>query len=124
MAIAYAAPGVYREDVFINPQAQLPTGIVGFVGFAAAAADADPAEAAVPVPVSLDRPEEFAAHFAVPPGHLEAAVRGFFTNGGGRCYVMRADPKAMTADALISALEALEGVEDLDLIAVPDAMLL
>jgi uncharacterized protein len=38
MTMAYKSPGVYRERVFLQPEAQLPTGIPGFVGFATARA--------------------------------------------------------------------------------------
>ncbi len=34
MPMTYTTPGVYREEIFLQPEAKLPTGIPGFVGFA------------------------------------------------------------------------------------------
>lgn len=36
MPKVYKTPGVYREDIFLQPETQLPTGVPGFVGFAEA----------------------------------------------------------------------------------------
>ncbi len=37
----YKTPGVYREEIFLKPEAKLPTGVPGFVGFAAAISTAE-----------------------------------------------------------------------------------
>jgi uncharacterized protein len=124
---SYRSPGVYRQDVFVKPQGRLPTGVPGFVGFAAGAGldEAGQERPAVNQPVALHRKEEFADTFrAVAGSALPDVVAGFFDNGGTRCYVVRADPdpardrRAM----LIEALAGLGPLTDLDLVAVPDAM--
>ena len=76
-------------------------------------------------PVLLQRQADFDSKFiGSPDGYLADAVAGFFTNGGLRCYVVRADPEAETETAILDAVESLAEVEDLDLVAVPDAMTL
>jgi phage tail sheath protein FI len=123
MAPSYTTPGVYREEIFLKPEIPLPTGVPGFVGFADAVSEAGPA---VKTPVALHRKEEFATYFVSrPESYLADAITGFFDNGGVRCYVVRADPtvqRAERAAALQDALAALAALDDLDLVAVPDAM--
>ena len=59
----YNSPGVYLESVFLKPQARLPTGVPGFVGFAGGAAN---------TPISLHRKDEFAAMFDAVAGSFLA----------------------------------------------------
>ena len=78
-------------------------------------------------PVALHRKEEFAINFAsLPPekSFLADAVNGFFDNGGVSCYVVHADPTEEAKEALVAALKSLAPLDDLDLVAVPDAMTL
>ena len=121
MAASYKSPGVYREEIFLKPEAKLPTGIPGFVGFATAT------NGSAAAPVALHRKEELTANFNSPPeSYLAAVVTGFFENGGVRCYVAPADPdpdKDREA-ALRSALNLLGPLQDLYLVAIPDAMVL
>jgi len=119
MAIAYKTPGVYREESFRQPEAKLPTGIPGFVGFF----QAKPSEKDFPVntPLALHRQEEFSEKF-IAQGYLLEAVTGFFANGGTRCYVVRADSNQEPKSALEAALSSLAPLKDLDLLAVPDAI--
>jgi len=118
---SYRSPGVYREDVFRKPPTRLSTGVPGFVGFA----DASPGGPPVNTPVPLHRKGEFAGAFtARPDSFLAEAVEGFFDNGGERCYAVRADLALPPARALGEALDALGSLEDLDLVAVPDAVAL
>jgi uncharacterized protein len=114
----YKTPGVYLESVFLKPEARLVTGVPGFVGFAGDV---------VNKPISLHRKDEFKAAFTVrPESFLVDAVSGFFDNGGTRCYVVSADsdPLKPPLTALADAVTALGPLEDLDLVAVPDAMTL
>jgi phage tail sheath protein FI len=77
--------------------------------------------------IVLHRKEEFSVWFkSLPPqaSYLADAVNGFFDNGGVYCYVVQADASEDPKDALVSALEALSSLTDLDLVAVPDAMTL
>ena len=53
MSVAYRSPGVYREEVFLQPEVALPTGIPVFVGFAAAIAKLDALPAGVQFPDAL-----------------------------------------------------------------------
>jgi phage tail sheath protein FI len=123
MSANYKAPGVYRREIFLRPEAPFQTGVPAFVGFAEAASAAG---ASARRPVALFRKEEFAAKFIAPPeGYLSEAVKAFFGNGGARCYVVAADPAAADREAALSAaVETLAAVNDFDLLAVPDAMLL
>jgi len=119
MAASYKSPGVYREEIFLQPVAALPTGIPGFVGLA------QTKEPATATPVLLHRMEDFATVFDSPSAsYLAAAVTGFFENSGSRCYLAPADPNADRQTALTGALATLGPLPDLDLVAVPDAILL
>ncbi len=123
MATQYRSPGVYLQEIFLKPDAQLVTSVPGFVGLAD---DSSP----IPhnQPVVLHRKEEFAPKFTHVAGYgfLSEAVAGFFGNGGKRCYVVRAEntDEFGRADALLAALQTLEPLEDVDLLAMPDAMTL
>ena len=120
MSARYNVPGVYREEVFLKAQPELPTGVPGFVGFAEPIGTAD---AAFNQPVAFHRKDEFDARFKSLPGsYLTDAVAGFFLNGGIYCYVALAEPTSDRAAALTTAIESLAPVTGLDLLAVPDAM--
>lgn len=178
MAVAYKAPGVYREEVFLQPEARLPIGIPGFVGFADAVTALERLPEGIEFPASLkdkldydadkkllifkgvmspsvkdellalssdtafqksvealfqtarsvvavNRKQEFTDRFITPSeNYLAEAVIGFFENGGTRCYIARANPKQDAETALKDALEVLAPLNDLDLVAIPDAMTL
>lgn len=114
MALSYKVPGVYREDVYVRPVAPLPTGVPGFVGLVETAGG----------PVLLHRAEDLAASFQPASGsYLPEVVAGFFTNGGVRCYLVGA-AAGDREKSLKDALELLAPLDDLDLVAVPDAMTL
>lgn len=118
--LSYKTPGVYREEIFLKAEAQLPTGIPGFVGFADEGAGGGPQ---FDTPVVLHRKEEFATLFiSRPESYLADVVTGFFDNGGVRCFVVRADPSGNRRAALERAIDALAPLTDLDLVAAPDAM--
>jgi phage tail sheath protein FI len=122
MATQYRSPGVYRQEIFQKPVAGLVTGVPGFVGLADDSSPTPPNQ-----PVVLHRKQEFAAKFkraAAGFGFLAEAVAGFFDNGGERCYVARAanTDEFGREEALLAALGSLEPIEDLDLLAAPDAM--
>jgi hypothetical protein len=124
MRLGLATPGVYREDSFAAPPAELPTGVPGFVGFGQARnAAGDPSDE----PQLLRHVDQLLERWVPPadgPSYLAAAVDGFFTNGGVRCYVVGAGAASGGAAALSKALESLGPLLDLDLVAVPDAMTL
>ena len=122
MSTTYNIPGVYRQEVFAKAPPVLQTGVPGFIGFAGAAAGGS---AAINQPVSLNRKEEFAAQFSSMPGSFLAdAITGFFDNGGVKCYVVAADPGGDSIQSLRRAIAALEPLDGMDLVAIPDAMTL
>ncbi|XHX78784.1 MAG: phage tail sheath family protein [Stenomitos frigidus ULC029] len=53
MSVAYRSPGVYREDVFLQPEVELPTGVPAFIGFADAIAKLNVLPAGVQFPDTL-----------------------------------------------------------------------
>jgi uncharacterized protein len=114
------APGVYLEDVYPPPGRTLPTGVPAFLGYAS--------EGAVNAPQPLTLWPQFVAEFGLDTGgYLGCAVRGFFENGGGLCYVVRlADPDTREGqdplEALRAGLAALRNVDAVDLIGTPDIM--
>ncbi len=117
MAAAYKIPGIYREDVYVRPVAPLPTGVPGFIGFGQTTGG----------PILLHRAEDLAGSFNMPAGvdgYLADAVAGFFANGGVRCYVVGASATGDRERALQDAFDLLGPLTDLDLVAVPDAMIL
>jgi hypothetical protein len=121
--MAYKTPGVYQEEIFLQSEASLPTGIPGFVGFFTAKPAED--EPAANSPLSLSRKQEFTDKFiSLSESYLAEAITGFFENGGTRCYVVRADSSQDWETALKQAIIALAPLEDLDLVTIPDAMML
>ncbi|MGG6297729.1 phage tail sheath family protein [Leptolyngbya sp. AN02str] len=112
-------PGVYRQEVFPKPAPVLPTGVPLFVGFLAAG----PAMATLLSPQRLTHWPQFIEK--VDKIHrrpsLDAAVHGFFANGGELCYVVMVYITAAGVEvALQSALETAEDVAEIDLVCVPD----
>jgi uncharacterized protein len=114
----YATPGVHREDVFPTPLPDLPTGIPVFLGLTSTV---EPQHTVIPVntPRSLTLWTQFQQYFGVLPAdrYLADAVRGFFENGGERCYVILLQDDSL--DALAAGLAAAE-LLDVDLICAPD----
>ncbi len=119
MAQPYPSPGVYRQEVFLKAPPVLQTGVPGFVGFAGPPPDGNPR---IDQPVSLSRKDEFSASFGSESGSFLAdAVAGFFDNGGTRCYVVAAASSPDPVQGLANAIAALAPLDDMDLLAVPDA---
>lgn len=114
MPINYLAPDIYIEEVPLGtrPIQAVGTSTAGFAGVAPDAA-AHPLEA-----VAVSNWSEFVREFvgegsaSTPLSH---AVRGFFDNGGTRCYVCN-----LGADgALPAALDALAAVDEIAIVAAP-----
>ncbi len=77
------------------------------------------------LPIVMYRQADFDAKFAGrDDSYLADAVKGFFGNGGLQCFVVRAEPCVDPETALTNALESLAPLNDLDLVAAPDAMTL
>lgn len=113
----YQAPGVYIEEApTVAPIAGVGTSTPAFIGVWA-----DPTPAALTV-VGCTNFTEFANSFGggfsktvAGQNVLAHAVRGFFTNGGTFCYVVRATKEG---DVKL-ALEKLEAYDDVSMIAAP-----
>lgn len=92
---AYARPGVYYERVDATAPAisVLRTDVAGFVGIAVRG----PIDMAVPIQSF----RQFQAHFGefTGAGFLAYCVRGFFENGGRRCWIVRVASKASPGGA-------------------------
>ncbi|HEX3092834.1 MAG TPA: phage tail sheath subtilisin-like domain-containing protein [Candidatus Angelobacter sp.] len=149
------APGVYREDEFQLPtDDQFATGVPVFIGLVPKLAEIkheerEPGKHRPKAPLTAyvehcrrDRKQNLGArirplsvwsHFKLYVGDencmLGYAVRGFFQNGGKRCYVVPLtgvpqeavgeDLEKKMQDSLEKALDASE-VFDVDLVCVPD----
>jgi phage tail sheath protein FI len=81
----YRTPGVYYESVDAGalPVTPFRTDIAGFVGLAE--------RGPIDLPVAVESWQQFTSWFGsfVGFGFLAYAVRAFFENGGGRCWVVR-----------------------------------
>lgn len=118
-------PGVYVQDRSARPSRVLPTGVPVFIGLLSTNAPM-PAGTATNAdfygPVALLHKTDFLGGAAA---YLGDAVNGFFDNGGDYCYIVaiKADPAngALAASRLIAALSLTAALDDVDLVAVPDA---
>lgn len=118
-AQAYRSPGVFRQEAFLAPAPALETGVPGFVGFASPLSGAG---AQINRPTALNRKDDFATLFSSPnDGFLADTVAGFFDNGGRRCYVVAANSGGDPVQSLLDGLAALAPIDDMDIVAVPDA---
>ncbi|MDB9327573.1 phage tail sheath subtilisin-like domain-containing protein [Nodularia spumigena CS-590/02] len=117
----YTPPGVYLEEIFPKPEVILPSGVPGFIGFAAAKKPEDKKDGVM----QLHRKQELDEKLNFPEdGYLKASVIGFFDNGGTCCYVAFADLTIEKQETLEKAIKALALLTDIDLMAIPDAMYL
>ena len=112
------APGIYREDVFPAPAPRFLTGVPVFLGYA----EDGPDEPHTPQLLTLW--PEYETTFGPAPelGYLADAVRGFFENDGLLCYVLRLEDSGSPVQDLRRGLEALAGLDDVDLVCAPDIM--
>jgi phage tail sheath protein FI len=128
----YLTPGVYVEEV---PSANKPiegvgTSIAAFVGLAPAGP--------IHSPVRVSRWGQFAKVYGDPNepdngpfmegAFLAHAVRGFFDNGGSRCWVVRVgDSTARELGGDVderSGLVSLAAIDEVTVVCMPDAMTL
>src|SRR5437667_6826359 len=98
---AYATPGVYYERADVSPPgiAALRTDVAGFVGIARSG------PLHVPVPVQSWR--QFQAYYGdfTGAGYLAYAARGFFENGGQRCWIVRVGSEmSATAETVLQSI--------------------
>ena len=120
----YKTPGVYHEEVFPAPAAEFRTGVPAFLGFTQKVPADDAGNKRFHSPHRLTLWPQFEETFgpSLSPGYLAYAVRGFFENGGGLCYVVSLSDTALPEDALRLGLQALAPLDTIDLICAPDIM--
>jgi hypothetical protein len=115
-------PGVYFEQKAQSPAPTFETGVPAFVGVLKEAVAARIASSVGDGPIAVDYATwsafEASAGAGWSSGRLGYAVRGFFENGGRRCYVAAAP--AADDEGLEAALAMLEPLEDFDLLCAPD----
>src|SRR5690606_8450972 len=111
MPVNYLAPDVYIEEVPLGtrPIQAVGTSTAGFVGVAPNAA-ARRGEA-----VAISNWSEFTREFVTEGSvstPLSHAVRGFFDNGGTRCYVCNMGDDG----GLVAGLEALAAIDEIAIV--------
>src|SRR5215216_3014744 len=96
----YSTPGAYIEwrDASAPAIQLLRTDITGFIGLAQ--------RGPLRTPVPVGSIKQFEAHFGsfIGGGFLAYAVRGFFENGGRRCWIARVAAAAGALPAVSSSL--------------------
>lgn len=114
--LSYPTPDVYWQDVFPTPEPAFLTGVPVFLGYALSGP--------INEPTALYLWPQFEATFGQPhpSGYLSYAVRSFFENGGLIAYVVRLDDdEAISPQVHLQAgLEAVVGLETVDLVYAPD----
>jgi phage tail sheath protein FI len=118
VAVHDRRPGLYRQDVFPAPAPGFQTGVPVFLGRTSTGTPYEPRR--------LTLWPQFAERFGAPHpgGYLAPAVRGFFENEGLVCYVvpLEGDAEAPARTALRRGLDALRGLDDVDLVCAPDVL--
>lgn len=117
------APGAYIEQAFKRTETPFLTGVPAFIGLVGAssaagkAAESDLFSDGTVAQIDARSFAELEARCgkAWGGGRLGLSVRGFFENGGSQCYVV--DPRI---GDLTKAIEALDIIDDFDLVCAPD----
>jgi hypothetical protein len=105
------APGVYLEEVRREPAPEFHTGVPAFLGGEAS----DASGRALTGAVLIDGWE--APGSPELGGTLRLAVRGFFENGGPRCYVV---PGVLDSPAAVqAAMASIDALDEIDLVCAP-----
>ena len=117
------APGVYLQDTFRLPRRSMfSTGVPVFLGLISNPSKSIRQELKELkyVPHMLSLWGHFSLHIGTPSHDcwLAYAVRGFFENGGRRCYVVAL--KDVSIKSLQNALQAISHMNTIDLVCVPD----
>jgi hypothetical protein len=113
---AAAAPGVYRQDIVLQPAPALVTGCPIILGYASGGP--------VLEPTFVTSAADFAARFVAGPGdgYLAETVDSFFVNGGVRAWIVRLEnlgPNLSALQAITTGLQAAAQL-DADLVCAPD----
>lgn len=114
MRVEYTTPGVYLKKTFpIQAAKELITGVPVFLGVT------DDQEFLENIPKLLTLPTQIQFNQS-DKTYLAHAVRGFFENGGRFCYVVKL--RDLSRTALNEGLDALELLDEIDLVCAPDIM--
>jgi Bacteriophage tail sheath protein len=125
MSSLYKSPGVHIEsagDRYV-PLERVETGVTAFLGVT----DKGPRQ----VPTRVGSFEQYEKVFGAGSSFMTHALRGFFDNGGRGAYILNVDSASFdpTPDDFIGqqgveprGLQALERIEDVDLLVAPDLM--
>jgi phage tail sheath protein FI len=112
----YLSPGVYvGEGAQPLPIAGVSTGTAGFVGIAATG----PLNKPEPVTGMTQFLQLFGNY--LPDAYLAYSVKGFFENGGTRCFVVRV---AGDKESIERGLAALAEIDEISILCLPDIMTL
>lgn len=149
--MAYKTPGVYTEEISLLPPsvAEVETALPAIIGYTARAERRG--QSLTNVPTRISSMLEYVEFFGGPPepglaavtvdaddavtdvaftstGHYHTftAVRHFFDNGGGDCYVVSVGTfgDAVDLNDLTAGLAAVEAVDEPTILLAPDAALL
>jgi phage tail sheath protein FI len=125
MSSLYKSPGVHIEsagDRYV-PLERVETGVTAFLGVT----DKGPRQ----LPTRVGSFEQYERVFGAGMSYMTHALRGFFDNGGRTAYVLNVDSGSFdpTPDDFIGlqgveprGLQALERIDDVDLLVAPDLM--
>lgn len=120
--LSYGAPDVYLERVFQLPRrTEFLTGVPAFLGCVPGSELSS--KELKPIPHMLSLWAHFTRYIVPRPAQdcwLAYAVRGFFENGGRRCYVVVL--KDGSAESLQEGLQAIADHNSIDLICTPDTV--
>ncbi len=155
MATTYKTPGVYVEEISIFPPsvAQVETAIPAFIGYTKKAKKKN--ELLKNVPTKISSVLDFVTYFGGAPEvdnisidldalnqvssisitdkyYMYEAVRMFYSNGGGDCYIVSVgeygetivNGDGSTTDGLLMGLNAVKKVDEPTILVSPDAPLL
>ncbi|MFI5175233.1 MAG: phage tail sheath family protein [Terriglobia bacterium] len=130
----YLAPGVYVEKIegAVKPIEGVPTSTVGFVGMTEHVRNGDVDNDTLldtPTPITNwgDFVTRFGRYHKDQAPYLPPSVKGFFENGGTRCFVVRVRQGATDGDYVgtdggngkRTGLHALIGVDEVKIVCVP-----
>lgn len=126
MSSLYKSPGVHVEsagDRYV-PLERVETGVTAFLGVTESGPTNEPTR--------VGSYEQYEKVFGAGDTYMTAAVRGFFDNGGKTAYILNVAPEGgldPTPDDFIGqqgnvprGLQALERIDDVDLLVAPDLM--
>lgn len=113
---AFQVANVSFEELLIQADPTLLTGVPAFLGFATIANSNQKIQKLTLWTQFFEKIQP------IEPSYLFDVVRGFFQNGGRVCYVVCLDPMQPPIQELEQGLEWLTALEEIDLVCAPDLM--